>query len=223
MFIPRPNPVFNTSAPSFSLSGNIVDLLCGEVFHGDIDVQDGVIAKITRTGAERGATYYLPPFVDAHGHVESSMMVPSEFARLSVVHGTCGFVADPHEIANVLGVDGVRYMIDNAEHTPYHFAWGAPSCVPATPFETAGSALGVAEVRELLMLPRVTHLAEVMAYPMVLAGDERLLSMISSAQQLNKPVDGHAPGLRGELARRYIAAGIPQITSVFPLMKPEKS
>jgi adenine deaminase len=136
------------------------------------------------------------------------MLVPSEFARAAVVHGTVATVSDPHEIGNVLGVAGVQYMLENAAHTPFKFYFGAPSCVPATTFETAGATITVAEVEELLDDPRIHYLSEMMNFPGVLHGDPQCLAKIEAAHARGKRVDGHAPGLRGEQAARYIAAGI---------------
>jgi adenine deaminase len=146
--------------------------------------------------------------VDAHIHIESSMLPPAEFARWSVVHGTVATVSDPHEIANVLGVAGVDYMIRDGRRTPFKFNFGAPSCVPATTFETAGAALDAKAVARLLARPEIKYLSEVMNFPGVLARDPSLLAMIAAAKKLGKPVDGHAPGLRGITAARYAAAGI---------------
>lgn len=155
-----------------------------------------------------GSPYLLPGFVDAHVHVESSMLPPSEFARMSLVHGTVATVSDPHEIANVLGVDGVRFMLDDAARSPLKFCFGAPSCVPATAFEAAGAVLGAEAVAQLLSMPEIGYLSEMMNFPGVLGGDPEVLQKIESARLLGKPVDGHAPGLRGEAATRYFAAGI---------------
>ncbi len=152
--------------------------------------------------------YICPGFIDAHVHIESSMLVPSEFARIAVVHGTVATVSDPHEIANVLGAAGVEFMIENARHTPFHFYFGAPSCVPATSFETAGAALGSDEVDQLLGRPEIKYLSEMMNFPGVLQSDPEVMKKIASAKKYGKPVDGHAPGLRGEDARKYIQAGI---------------
>ncbi|MEM7681290.1 MAG: adenine deaminase [Planctomycetota bacterium] len=172
-----------------------------------ITIANGRIAAVEPTDRPC-ETYVLPGFIDAHVHVESSMLTPAHFARAAVVHGTVATVSDPHEIANVLGVPGVRYMLDNAHGVPFKFAFGAPSCVPATAFETAGATLGPGDVESLLEDPRIFYLSEVMNFPGVLAGDPDLLQMIAAARQRNKPIDGHAPGLRGEDARRYVATGI---------------
>jgi len=189
-------------------SGRIVDVLNRMEFPGAIEVRDGRIHRIVRDESVTGTHLLMPGFVDAHIHIESSMLPPAEFARHAVVHGTVATVSDPHEIANVLGAAGVRYMIADGRRTPFKFNFGAPSCVPATTFETAGAALDAAEVHRLLARPDVRFLAEVMNFPGVLNGDPQLRAMIASARRLGKAVDGHAPGLRGDVAARYAAAGI---------------
>ena len=150
----------------------------------------------------------MPGFVDSHIHIESSMLIPSEFARLAVIHGTIATVSDPHEIANVCGIEGVKYMIDNGKEVPFKFHFGAPSCVPATTFETAGAAIDSSGVASLLEMDDIYYLSEMMNFPGVLHKDSEVLKKIGFAQKWNKPVDGHAPGLRGEDARIYIEAGI---------------
>lgn len=191
------------------IRGQIVDLDEREIYYGAVTVAEGLIAAIDRLEGEgAGSPYLLPGFIDAHVHIESSMLVPSEFARLAVVHGTVATISDPHEIANVLGVEGVEFMIANGAGVPFKFFFGAPSCVPATPFETAGARLGPEEVGYLLRKPEIKYLAEMMNYPGVLQGDDEVLAKIELARQLGKPVDGHAPGLRGRDAIRYIEAGI---------------
>jgi adenine deaminase len=194
-------------SPSFAVSGNIVDLAGGRVFPGTVEVREGRIGRIV-TDSGRYDGYLLPGFVDAHIHVESSMLPPSEFARMAVVHGTVATVSDPHEIANVLGAPGVQYMIEDGLGVPFHFGIGAPSCVPATTFETAGARLDAGAVSDLLAGERVAYLSEVMNVPGVLNGDADLLAKIVAAKRLGKPIDGHAPGLRGEACRAYFAAGI---------------
>ncbi len=166
------------------------------------------IASIETTWQEGGEYYILPGLIDAHVHVESSMLVPSEFARLAVRHGTVATVSDPHEIGNVLGIEGVRYMIENGAQVPFHFFFGAPSCVPATTFETAGAVIDARGVEELLAMPEVRYLAEMMNYPGVLQGDSEVMAKLAAARAVGKPIDGHAPGLRAEEAREYFAAGI---------------
>lgn len=192
---------------AFSVHGKVVDLINRRIFSGRIDVRDGRIEAVEHTNAPSHG-YLLPGFVDAHVHVESSMLVPSEFARLAVVHGTVATVSDPHEIANVLGLAGVRYMLENATHAPLKICFGAPSCVPATPFDRAGATLGPKEVAFLLDDPRIGYLSEMMNFPGVLAGDRDVLAKIAAAKTRSKPVDGHAPGLCGDPAVRYIEAGI---------------
>ncbi len=171
--------------------------------------EDGVIAAIDDLGDEDASLpYLLPGFVDAHVHIESSMLPPTEFARIAVRHGTVASVSDPHEIANVLGLEGVRFMLDDARKTPFHILFGAPSCVPATPFETAGAALDVEAIETLLDEPGVGYLSEVMNYPGVLQRDPDIMAKIAVARRRGMPVDGHAPGLLAEQAQRYADAGI---------------
>ena len=189
------------------LSGNLVDIFNKKITPAVVEIEKGIIVAITPCQA-RFAHYILPGFIDAHVHIESSMLIPSEFARLAVLHGTVSTVSDPHEIANVLGVAGIDYMLASAKKTPFKFFFGAPSCVPATPFETAGAVLDAAVTKELLQRPDIHFLSEMMNFPGVLAGDPQVLAKIKAAQQAGKPVDGHAPGLRGELLARYIGAGI---------------
>jgi adenine deaminase len=199
------NKIMNAS--SFTVTGNVVDIVGRRIFPAEVVVQNGRIAAVKETTTPV-ATYLLPGFIDAHVHIESSMLVPSEFARAAVVHGTVATVSDPHEIGNVLGVAGVQYMLENASHGPFKFFFGAPSCVPATKFETAGAEITVAEVAQLLDDPRILYLSEMMNFPGILFNDADCLAKVKAAHERGKPVDGHAPGLRGEEAARYIAAGI---------------
>ena len=188
---------------------HLVDLHNRRIFPAKIEVENGRIARIEEVeAAPSDAGYILPGFVDAHVHIESSMLPPSEFARLAVVHGTVATVSDPHEIANVLGTAGVEFMLDDARRVPFKFCFGAPSCVPATGFETAGAVLDADAVTALLEKPEIGYLSEMMNFPGVLHGDPQVLAKIEAARRLGKPGDGHAPGLRGEEARRYFAAGI---------------
>ena len=196
----------------FKLRGNIVDIFNKAIFPGEVTIENGKIAliqKLPTTNYKLETTnYILPGFIDSHIHIESSMLVPSEFAKLAVVHGTVGTISDPHEIANVCGMAGVEFMIANGKTVPFKFHFGAPSCVPATVFETAGAALTAAEVDGLLQKEEINYLSEMMNFPGVLHDDEEVMKKIASAKKYNKPVDGHAPGLMGEAAKKYIAAGI---------------
>ncbi len=194
---------------SFTLQGNIVDIFNRHIYFGEVIVTDGKIAQLIKIGEENSsANYILPGFIDSHVHIESSMLVPSEFAKLAVVHGTVGTISDPHEIANVCGMAGVEYMIANGKTVPFKFHFGAPSCVPATVFETAGDALNAEDVDKLLQSDDIFYLSEVMNFPGVLYEDEEVLKKIAAAKKYSKPVDGHAPGLRGDAAKKYIDAGI---------------
>lgn len=187
--------------------GNVVDIRGRRVYTAEVTFQDGRITAIDPVEATSD-TFLLPGFIDAHVHIESSLLVPSEFARAAVVHGTVATVSDPHEIGNVLGVAGVEYMLDNAAASPFKFYFGAPSCVPATTFETAGATITVEEVKTLLADPRILYLSEMMNFPGILHGDADCLAKVAAAHAVGKPVDGHAPGLRGTEAARYVAAGI---------------
>jgi adenine deaminase len=193
----------------FSTSGTIVDVVAGRLFSGAVSVKDGRIAAIREADLSKPTynRFIMPGFVDAHVHVESSMMVPSEFARFAAVHGTVATVSDPHEIANVLGVEGVQLMIENGSRVPFKFHFGAPSCVPATAFETAGATLDPVAVASLFDDFGLRYLSEVMDFPAVLAGDPVMLAKLRAARARGLPIDGHAPGLRGDQARRYAAAG----------------
>ena len=195
---------------SFSIKANLVDIRQQTIYPAEVVVSDGKINSITPTPDSRLTTnnYILPGFIDAHVHIESSMLVPSEFAKLAVVHGTVATVSDPHEIANVCGMEGVEFMIENGKTVPFKFNFGAPSCVPATIFETAGAALDSNDVEKLLQRDEIKYLSEMMNFPGVLNEDEEVMKKIAAAHRLLKPVDGHAPGLRGEQAKQYIAAGI---------------
>lgn len=191
------------------IKGNIINILERKIQFGTIEIKAGIIKKISPLSPiSRLHSYILPGFVDAHVHVESSMLTPIQFARLAVVHGTVATVSDPHEIGNVLGKAGVEYMIENGRKTPFKFCFGAPPCVPATTFETAGATITPNDIEELFITyPEIGYLAEVMNFPGVLNNDPDMMAKIALAKQYNKPVDGHAPGLRGDDARRYIEAG----------------
>ncbi len=194
----------------FSVRGNLVDVHQKKTYPAEISVANGRIASIANLEHQSPdfEQYILPGFIDAHVHVESSMLVPSEFARLAVVHGTVATISDPHEIANVCGLQGIEYMIENGKTVPFKFNFGAPSCVPATSFETSGARITAKEIDELLRREDILYLSEMMNFPGVLQGDEEVFQKIKAAQKHNKPIDGHAPGLRGETAKKYIDAGI---------------
>ncbi|PKP51592.1 MAG: adenine deaminase [Bacteroidetes bacterium HGW-Bacteroidetes-1] len=192
---------------SFKISGQIVDLRRGEIYSGTLTIEEGRIQSIVREETHHNQ-YILPGLIDAHVHIESSMLIPSEFARLAVVHGTVATVSDPHEIANVLGISGIEYMIENGKKIPFKFYFGASSCVPATNFETAGAILGVDAMENLLQRPEIKYMAEMMNYPGVIFKDPEVLAKIAVAKKYGKPVDGHAPGLIGEDVEKYISAGI---------------
>ena len=194
-------------ATSFKIEGQYVDIVRKQIFPAVVTISHGLITAIEKIPVAPNH-FLLPGFIDAHVHIESSMLVPSSFARLAVTHGTIGTISDPHEIANVCGVEGVQYMIDNGKKVPFHFFFGAPSCVPATEFETAGAAIRSEAVAELLASKDIYYLSEMMNFPGVLHNDEEVMKKIAAAHKAGKPVDGHAPGLRGEEAKKYIEAGI---------------
>ena len=195
---------------SFTIEGNLTDIKNRKIYSAEVTVENGIIQSIREmeSGSTNSQNFILPGFVDSHVHIESSMLIPSEFARLAVVHGTVATVSDPHEIANVCGMEGVEFMINNGNEVPFKFNFGAPSCVPATNFETAGAALYASDVEELLSRKEIKYLSEMMNFPGVLNKDEEVMEKIRAAHHLDKPVDGHAPGLTGDLAKQYIEAGI---------------
>ena len=194
-------------ARNMKVQGQVVDIKNKRIFPGEVEVEDGKIKLIIEID-EAPEQFIMPGFVDAHIHIESSLLVPSEFARMAVVHGTVATVSDPHEIGNVLGSKGVFYMIENGEQVPFKFNFGAPSCVPATTFETAGAEINVEEVDKLLQDNRIKYLAEMMNWPGVLFSDEMVLAKIAASQKRGKSIDGHAPGLMGDQAKQYIEAGM---------------
>lgn len=192
---------------TFSISGNIVDIFNQKIFPGEIYVKDGIIREIIPVGSNRN-TYIIPGLTDAHIHIESSMLIPSEFSRLAVRHGTTATVSDPHEIANVLGSKGIKFMQHNSEKVPFKFYFGIPSCVPATNFETAGGYIGVEEINKLFQTGKFKFLAEMMNFPGVINGDRNIVRKLELAEKFNKPVDGHAPGVRGKDLEKYVSYGI---------------
>lgn len=193
-----------------NLKYNLIDLSSSSIYPAEIKVSQGKIKSIKKIGERENSEmqYILPGFIDSHIHIESSMLIPSEFARLSVVHGTVATVSDPHEIANVLGITGIRFMIENGKKVPFKFYFGASSCVPATNFETAGAEITSDDIKNLFEEDKLKYLSEMMNYPGVLFNDPSVMTKIGIAREFGKPIDGHAPGLRGEDAKKYISAGI---------------
>jgi len=192
---------------NFKISGNIVDPVKRRIYPGTLEISNGIIENISEDSAVY-KNYIMPGFIDSHIHIESSMLIPSEFARLAVVHGTVATVSDPHEIANVLGIKGVRYMIENGKKVPFKFYFGAPSCVPATVFETAGAEITPDNIKELFVKDDLHYLSEMMNFPGVLFKDPDVMRKIEIAKEYARPIDGHAPGLTGEDAKKYIEVGI---------------
>ena len=191
----------------YIISGNIIDIIKKEIYPGSLTISNGKIKNINKTNTNSG-NYILPGFIDSHVHIESSMLVPSEFAKIAVRHGTVATVSDPHEIANIMGVKGVEFMISNGNTVPFKFNFGAPSCVPATEFETSGEKIGSKEIKTLLVKKEIVCLAEVMNYRGVINADNELHKKINLSKKFNKKIDGHAPGLFGKDLEKYIKAGI---------------
>ena len=189
------------------IQGQFIDIPNRQIYPVSVLIEKGKIAQIEKIEPNPELPFLMPGFVDAHVHVESSMLVPSEFARLAVVHGTVATISDPHEIANVCGMAGVEYMIENGKQVPFKFYFGAPSCVPATPFETAGGEINAADIENLMSRPEIHYLAEMMNWPGTVNRDPIVMEKIRISQKYRKPIDGHAPGLKGDLAAKYISAG----------------
>lgn len=187
--------------------GQIVDIHTRAIYSGCVTIYDGRIEAIDKCETE-SKNYILPGFIDAHVHIESSMVTPSQFAVAAVRHGTVAVVSDPHEIANVMGVPGVEFMLNDAGKVPLAFLFGAPSCVPATPFETSGASINAVETEKLLQNPQIGYLAEMMNFPGIIYDDREVIAKIEAAKRAGKPVDGHAPGLSGKELEKYVSAGI---------------
>ncbi|AKB28874.1 Adenine deaminase [Methanosarcina siciliae T4/M] len=187
--------------------GIIVDAVSRRQFKGEITVEDGKIIRVEEKEHDH-EQYILPGLVDAHVHIESSMTVPSVFARMAVAKGTVAVVSDPHEIANVMGEEGIDYMLEDAQRSPLKVFFGVPSCVPATPFESAGAVLDAAAVDRLLARNELCYLSEMMNFPGVVLGFPEVIAKLESAKKYGKVIDGHAPGLRGTDLQKYIRAGI---------------
>ncbi len=198
---------------TFEISGNIVDIINREIFPGTVRVAGGKIVERTEHSSKLHSggefdNYILPGFVDSHVHIESSMLTPSEFARAASVHGTVAVVSDPHEIANVLGMGGIKFMIENGRQVPFKFYFGAPSCVPATEFETSGAEISAGDIEDLFRNYDIKYLSEMMNFPGVLFDSPEVMAKLAVAKRFGKPIDGHAPGLVGNDAAKYISAGI---------------
>ena len=195
------------------IKGHIVDVVRREIYDGELVIEGEKIVEVKRCELperEKPWPYLMPGFIDGHVHIESSMIVPHKFARIAVSHGTIGVIADPHEIGNVLGVEGVNYMIRSGREAHFNFLFGAPSCVPAVggDIETCGKVIDVKDTEALMARDDIGFLGEMMNYPGVLADDKEVMAKIKAALRNGKPVDGHAPGLTGHQRDRYAAAGI---------------
>lgn len=206
---------------TFQISGQIVDLVNSRIFPGVVSVEGGKIVSVEERDVKE-KQYIMPGFVDSHVHIESSMVVPSEFARMAVCHGTVASVSDPHEIANVMGVEGVKYMISNGKRVPFKFFFGAPSCVPATSFETSGFTLDAKAIEELMQMDDIYYLAEMMNWPGVVFGDAEVLKKIEAAKKVGKPIDGHAPAVTGDNIVKYAATGISTDHECFTIEEAEE-
>ncbi|MCD6592749.1 adenine deaminase [Candidatus Bathyarchaeota archaeon] len=194
------------------IHGNLVNVYSGDISESYIGVKDGIVRYVgkrrvkAREEMDVDSKFILPAYIDGHVHIESSLVTPSQFAAAVIPHGTCCVVADPHEIANVCGVDGIKFMIEDSLRTPLKVYFMIPSCVPATNLETSGAKIGVNEIEELKKNKWILGLGEVMNFPGVIKGDEEVIAKIKACEGMI--IDGHAPGLRGEDLCTYIAAGI---------------
>ena len=198
----------NNLMKPFAVEGYLADIPKRDFLPVRIMVRDGHIQQVETIDRPEEDVYILPGMVDSHIHIESSMLSPQQFSRLAMPHGTVATVSDPHEIANVLGREGIEFMVRDGARSPLKFYFGVPSCVPATPFETAGAVLDSTAVDALIRDPRFTYLAEMMNFPGVIHQDEEVMKKLASAKDVGKPVDGHAPGVRGTDLEKYVAAGI---------------
>jgi len=205
----QPIPLTNNPSYTFQVTGHIVDPLNCKMYDATLIIVDGRIASIVPSdNVGDDAPYIMPGFIDSHVHIESSMLLPENFAHIAVRHGTVAAVADPHEIANVLGVEGIDFMIENGRQVPFHFFFGAPSCVPCTSMETSGAIIGAAEIETLMQRNDIYFLGEMMNVPGVLSGDPEVLGKLAAARRSGKPIDGHAPGLAGDGLQQYASEGI---------------
>lgn len=196
--------------PIFTITGHVVDPIEKRIFDATLTIKDGHITEVRSLTepSKKELPYILPGFIDSHVHIESSMLLPENFAQVAVQHGTVGVVTDPHEIANVLGIPGVDFMTANGAGIPFHFCFGAPSCVPCTGMETAGAVLSADDIDTLMQRSDIGFLAEMMNVPGVLFDDQEVLGKLAAARQSGKPIDGHAPGLSGEGLKKYASLGI---------------
>ncbi len=191
----------------FSIKGNYVDIFKEEIYPVEIIIKNSVVSEIVKLDYEVDF-FILPGFVDSHVHIESSMLIPSEFAKIAIKHGVVGVVADPHEIANVAGTEGIEFMVNNGNSVAFNFFFGAPSCVPATEFESSGARIDSDAIDKLLKKDDIFFLSEVMNYPGVINREDEIMKKIEISHRNNKPVDGHSPGLRGADLKRYVNSGI---------------
>ncbi|WP_077212344.1 adenine deaminase [Bacillus dakarensis] len=193
-------------------NGKIIDVFNQELIDADVAIQEGVIVGIGEYEGEQvidaNGKYISPSFIDSHVHIESSMVTPKEFAKVVLPHGVTTIIADPHEIANVAGIEGIQYMLDSSENLPLNIYMMVPSCVPATPFEHAGAILKAEDLAPFYNHPRVLGLGEVMDYPSVYHGDKSMLQKLNDARTLGVKIDGHAAGLDIDAINVYTTAGI---------------
>ncbi|MEM4524889.1 MAG: adenine deaminase [Methanothermobacter sp.] len=189
------------------LKGNILNVFTGDIYPAEIIIENGMI-KIVRKIKGDFDGILLPGFIDAHTHIESSLMTPSSFAEATIPHGTTAVISDPHEIANVMGLEGIDFMIEDSKRVPLKFFFTAPSCVPSTEFETAGARIGINEIEALLERDEIVALGEMMDFPSVISEDPQVIEKIKAAKRACKPIDGHAPLLSGDDLCRYVEKGI---------------
>ena len=196
-----------------SFTAYIFDVVSDTIYPARITIEDGLFKEVTPIRIDENTLVdfrglMMPGFIDSHIHIESSMVTPAQFARIAVRHGTTAVVCDPHEIANVLGIEGIEAMIENASQVPFNFFFTAPSCVPATPFETAGAVIDSSDIEYLLKKDEMVALGEMMNFPGVINGDEEVIRKLELAKKYGKPIDGHAPLLSGEELGKYLSHGI---------------
>src|SRR6056297_2294669 len=191
-----------------NITGQIVDVVNRQIYPGTLHMRAGKIISIEKSEQIHEGPFILPGLIDSHIHIESSMLSPQQFAKVAVRHGTVATVSDPHEITNVLGSEGIDFMYEDGKQVPFKFYFGVPSCVPATPFETSGAIIDSQKIDELFQTGKYHYLAEMMNFPGVIHGDKEVLQKIEVARQHQLPVDGHAPGVKGDELIKYIQHGI---------------